>query len=44
MLGSILIQPQMLARMHGRGVGDEMADEIVAILAPLISAFLKETA
>ena len=31
MLGSILIQPQMLDRMHGRGVGDEMADEIVAI-------------
>ncbi len=31
MLGSLLIQPQMLARMQGRGVGDEMADEIVAI-------------
>ncbi|HRP22821.1 hypothetical protein [Thauera sp.] len=36
MLGSLLIQPQMLSRMQGRGAGDEIADEIVA-LAHLLS-------
>lgn len=36
MLGSLLIQPQMLNRMQGRGAGDEIADEVVA-LAHLLS-------
>lgn len=31
MLGSILLQPQMLQRMGGRSAGDDLVDEVVAI-------------
>lgn len=32
MLGSLLIQPQMLARMQGRSAAEELADEAMALL------------
>ncbi len=31
MLGSLLIQPQMLARMQGRSAGEDLVDEVVAL-------------
>lgn len=31
MLGSLLIQPQMLARMQGRNAGEDLVDEVVAL-------------
>ncbi len=31
MLGSLLIQPQLLARLQGRSAGDDLVDEVVAL-------------
>lgn len=31
MLGALLIQPQMLARMQGRSAGEDLVDEVVAL-------------
>lgn len=36
MLGSILIQPQMLARMQGRSAAEELGDEVLALVHRIV--------
>ena len=36
MIGSLLIQPQMLARMQGRSNAAELGDEVMALLHRIV--------